>query len=51
MVPFELWLHLAGQSATSDRSPLCPAHGAIWNLDVETARTLHSRILALEEEF
>ena len=41
VVPFELWLHLGGQSATSDRSPISPAHGAIWNLDAGTSRTLH----------
>ena len=41
VVLFEFWLHLADQSATSDRFPRCPAHGAIWNLDVGTARTLH----------
>jgi len=41
VVRFEFWLHLAGQSATSDRSPISPVHGAIWNLDVGTARTLH----------
>ena len=46
MVRYELWFHLTGQSESSDRSHLCPAHGgfrscAIRNLDVGTARTLH----------
>ncbi len=29
MVPLEIWFHLAGQSASSDRYPLYPAHGGV----------------------
>jgi len=29
VVPFELWFHLTGQSTSSDRSPLYPAHGGV----------------------
>ena len=32
MVPFELWFHLAGQSASSDCSPLYPAHGGVLSM-------------------
>jgi hypothetical protein len=29
VVPFEPWFHFAGQLASSDRAPLCPAYGGV----------------------
>jgi len=47
VVSFELWFHLAGQAASSDRFPPLyhvwwgAGQNAIWNLDVVIAYALH----------